>query len=90
MGHVHTGREDSKWNTGQNRTGGCHGHMTGCAPRGQGRGRKPLQTEKGLLCLQSSGGAEKGPSYLDPDHGKLVPKREEEGKATAPNVGRQL
>ncbi|OWK11407.1 HAGH, partial [Cervus elaphus hippelaphus] len=32
----------------------------------------------------SSGAAQKGPNYLDPDHGKLVPEREEEGKATAP------
>lgn len=61
--------------------------MLQAVPRGQGGGRKPLQTEKGLLCFQSSTGAQKGPGYLDPEHSTLAPEREEEGKATRKNRG---
>lgn len=62
--------------------------MLQAVPRGQGGGRKPLQTKKGLLCLQSSTGAQKGPGYLDPEHSKLAPEREEEGNATRKNEAR--
>lgn len=55
-------------------------HTRQAAPRGQGGGRKPLHTERGLLCLQSSVGAQIGPGYLDLTTASWSPRGRKKGK----------
>lgn len=62
MCHVHTGREDSKCNTGQNRTGSCHGHVTGCAPVDKEEAGSPCRRRRVCSASRVQGQPRKGPT----------------------------